>query len=93
MTLDDTAADLDRMDIEYALITWPRSTGLGERLDSSRDPDGLPRHLVHAIAVLCRGIQRALDDTQHFNPGEAAELSRLTKELSHRAFRAAGLSN
>jgi hypothetical protein len=81
MTLEAIIEELHKLDIDFALVTRQRNSGLGaERLTMSLDRHGLPKHPAAGAWLLSRGIQRALDLCDS-DPAAAVELSLATSEL------------
>jgi hypothetical protein len=75
MTLDKIAAELERLDLDFALVTRRRTASLGsDELRTSLDQRGAPEHPAVGAWLLCRGIQRALERCDCDAP-MAAELS------------------
>jgi hypothetical protein len=81
MTLDEIAAELGRLDLDFALVTRRRTASLGsEELRTSLDDRGAPEHPAVGAWLLCRGIQRALEQCDA-DPRMAAELSSAVAEF------------
>lgn len=84
MTLEDIASELMNLDIDFALVTRERPSGLGaEELRCSLDSSGLPRHSAADAWLLPRGVQIALNLCD-FDPAWAANISAEITRLKYR---------